>query len=109
MYCTKSTVRLDEPHSLSYQPSTLTLPPLDMVRAESKTQLAGLPTMSLETIGASEYSKMPESSPSAACLKASLTSAAEASCDVCATKSVMEPSGTGTRMDMPSTLPCSSG
>jgi hypothetical protein len=72
-------------------------------------QLAGLPTMSLETMGASEYSRISESSPLAACLKASFTSSTDASALRRATKSVTEPSGTGTRIAMPSTLPCSSG
>src|SRR5215212_8748586 len=54
MYRTKSAVRFENPHSLSYQPSTFTVWPTDIVSCESKMQLAGLPTMSLETSGASE-------------------------------------------------------
>src|SRR5215204_3031516 len=80
-----------------------------MVSCESKMHEALLPTMSLETRGASAYSRMSESSPSAADWKAAFTSSADASLEMRATKSVIEPSGTGTRIDMPSTLPCSSG
>src|ERR687897_1882497 len=109
MYAPRPHVLFEYPHSLSYQPSTLTVPPLDMVSCESKMHEASLPTMSLETSGASEYSRIPESSPSAADWKAAFTSSADASLEIRATKSVMEPSATGTRIDIPSTLPWSSG
>src|ERR671921_2677553 len=109
MYAARSQVLFEYPHSLSYQPNTLTVPPLDMVSCESKMHEALLPTMSVETSGASEYSRMPDSSPSAADWKAAFTSSADASLETRATKSVIEPSGTGTRIDIPSTLPCSSG
>ena len=54
----RSTNRLAYPHSLSYQPSTLTrvIPEADgitMVSPESKVHEAGLPTMSDETMGSS--------------------------------------------------------
>src|SRR5919112_9290 len=109
MYAPGSHFLFEYPLWLSYKPITLTVPPLDMVSCESKMHEALLPTMSLETSGASEYSRMSESSPSAADRKAAFTSSADASLEMRATKSVMEPSATGTRIDIPSTLPCSSG
>ena len=55
-----STQRLLYPHSLSYQPTTLTkrLPSIS-VSLLSKTQECGLPTMSADTSGSSVYSRMP--------------------------------------------------
>ena len=61
-----STRRLAKPHSLSYQPSTFTVRPLTAVNGASKIVYAGLPTMSLETIGASLYARTSLSSPCAA-------------------------------------------
>src|SRR5207247_1459023 len=56
---TRSTIRLENPHSLSYQPITLTSVPLAMVDNESKMHECAFPTMSLETIGSSVYSRIP--------------------------------------------------
>ena len=61
--------------------------------------------MSLDTIGASVYSKTPFSGPSAAALKAALISSTDAGFFRLATKSVMEPVGTGTRSEVPSSFP----
>src|SRR5690606_16762960 len=52
-YFTTSTRRLEKPHSLSYQPTTLTWLPITFVSRESKMQEAGSVTMSVETIGSS--------------------------------------------------------
>jgi hypothetical protein len=48
---TRSTSRLEYPHSLSYQPSTFTTLAIAIVASESNVQEAGEPTMSVETIG----------------------------------------------------------
>ena len=48
----RSTSRLEYPHSLSYQATTLTsVPSITLVSPESKIDENGEPTMSLETIG----------------------------------------------------------
>ena len=51
--CTRSTSRLEYPHSLSYQPMTFTTLPMAIVDSASNVHEAGEPTMSLETIGSS--------------------------------------------------------
>ncbi|SII01402.1 Uncharacterised protein [Mycobacteroides abscessus subsp. abscessus] len=48
-----STTRLEKPHSLSYQATTLTLRPSTRVSSASKIDEAGCPTMSEETTGSS--------------------------------------------------------
>src|SRR5690625_2477501 len=48
-----STRRLEKPHSLSYQPTILTVLPKAMVRLESKVHEGAVPTMSEDTIGSS--------------------------------------------------------
>src|SRR5262245_44269201 len=101
----KSTRRLEYPHSLSYQPSTLTRFPRAIVSSLSKMQLWGLVTMSDDTIGTSVYSSTPLSGPSAAALNAALTSSTVASRERTALKSVIDPVGTGTRIDVPSSFP----
>ena len=53
----------------------------------------------------SEYSRIPFSGPSAAAWKAALISATDADVLSRAVKSVIEPSGTGTRSEVPSSLP----
>ena len=76
------------------------------VSCESNVQLAGCPTMSDETSGSSEYTSTPFNGPSAAAaLNASFTSAAVASLFSTPVKSVIEPTGNGTRSDWPSSLP----
>src|SRR5438270_1080502 len=51
--CTKSTSRLENPHSLSYQPSVFTRLPIAIVESPSRMHECGSPTMSLDTIGSS--------------------------------------------------------
>ena len=69
-----------------------------------------MPTMSCETISSSVYARMPARRPvSARALTAALISSTEASRPSVQTRSTTEPSGTGTRIDMPSSLPLSSG
>ena len=77
-----------------------------IVSFESNVHDAGEPTMSEETSGSSEYTSTFASGPdSAAALNAALTSSTVTSCLRTPTKSVIEPSGTGTRSEVPSSLP----
>ena len=65
--------------------------------------------MSAKTKGSSEYSRMPASELAAAALNAAFIASTSASLLSSAVKSVNEPSGVGTRMAKPSSLPSSSG
>ena len=72
-------------------------------------QLCGLPTMSDETSGASEYSTMPLNGPSAAALKAALTSATVAVVLSTATRSWEARNGPVARLSRLSSLSDTSG
>ena len=77
-----------------------------MVRSASNVHEAGEPTMSLETIGSSVYSSTRSSGGlAAASANAALTSATDGFPCTTAVKSVMDPAGSGTRSDMPSSRP----
>ena len=79
---------------------------MTIVSPESKVHDAGEPTMSLETIGSSVYSSTRSSGGlTAASANALLTSATEGTPRTTAVKSVMEPSCSGTRSDVPSSRP----
>ena len=80
-----------------------------MVSLLSKMEECGLSTMSMETIGSSVYSRMPLSGPSAAAFIAALISSAVASFSSSTVRSTIDPSGVGTRVAKPSSLPLSSG
>src|SRR6476646_1835848 len=70
----------------------------------------GLPTMSADTSGSSLYSSTPRYDASAdASANAALISSTDAGVASSAVRSVMEPVGVGTRSDVPSSLPLSSG
>src|SRR6516165_7154684 len=72
---TKSTQRLEYPHSLSYQDSTFTKSPsITFVYGASTIDEYGLPLKSIETSSSCEYARMPLSGPSAAAFSAALTS-----------------------------------
>src|SRR6267142_1602663 len=95
---TRSTSRFEYPHSLSYQPSTFTWSPSAMVESPSRMHECGSPTMSLETIGSSVYRRIPFSGPApAAFSNAEFTSSTVTVRPSTHTRSVMLPSGTGTR------------
>ena len=79
--------------------------PIAIVNSLSKMQLCGLVTMSLDTIGSVQYCRMPLSGPFAAAANAALIASTEAVFLSTALKSVIEPVGTGTRNDVPSSLP----
>src|SRR6185437_5084919 len=108
---TRSPSRWEYPHSLSYHPCTFTIvlrssTGITMVRRESKVHDAGLPTMSDDTMGSSVYSSTFASGPDdAAAAKASLTSWAVTAAGTTAVKSVIDPTGTGTRRAVPSSFP----
>ncbi|CAB4590657.1 unannotated protein [freshwater metagenome] len=76
-----------------------------IVKSLSNTQLCGFVTTSLETIGSTQYSRIFLRGPEAAALNAALISSTEAGFFKLATKSVIEPVGTGTRSEVPSSLP----
>jgi len=95
---------------LSYQPSTFTRLPCDIVSFAEKMHDAGLPTMSADTSGSSVYSSTPRNAGSAAAsANAALRSSTDAEVVSWAVRSVIEPVGVGTRSDVPSSLPLSSG
>src|SRR5690625_1502071 len=102
--------RAEYPISLSYHETTFTkLSSKTIVERPSTIEEYVEPTISLETIGSSVYSKIPFKSPSAALRKASFTSSAVTFFSNSTTKSVMEPSGIGTRIAIPFNLPSNSG
>src|SRR3989304_9167295 len=69
----------------------------------------GLPIISDDTIGSSQYSRIPSSAPWDASFMALFTSSLVTLFFNVATRSVMEPSTTGTLRAIPSSLPLSSG
>ena len=80
-----------------------------MVSCESKMEEWSLPTMSMDTMGSSVYSRMPFKGPSAAAFMAALISSAVTDFSSSTVRSTMEPSGVGTRVAKPSRRPLSSG
>ncbi len=95
---------------MSYQANTLTVRlSTTWVSGASKMQECGLPTMSQETSASVEYSRTPFIVPWAACSTALLTCSTVTSVPRVATRSTIDPSGTGTRTAMPSSLPSSCG
>ena len=83
--------------------------PNTLVESESKIHECGLPTISIDTRGSSEYSNTPFSSPSAAFLKAAFTSFTVTGLLNKQVISTIEPSATGTRMAVPPILPSNAG
>jgi hypothetical protein len=83
--------------------------PSTRVRAESKIADAGLPVMSDDTSASSEYSRIPASGPSAATRYAVSTSSRVTSRDTVVLSSTIEPTGTGTRIESPDSLPARFG
>ena len=99
------------PHSLSYQATTLTISsPMTIVNEESMVEETSVHRKSTETRGTSHTSNMPFSGPSAAFLKAPLTSSAEMPFFATfITRSTTDTLGVGTRSAMPLSLPLSWG
>jgi hypothetical protein len=95
---------------LSYQAKTFTeRAPSIIVDLASKIAEWLLPMTSLETISSSVYSRTFFIGPLAAALNAAFTDSLVASLLSSQTRSTIEPSGTGTRSDVPSSLPFRSG
>src|SRR5689334_9751060 len=103
-------MRLEKPHSLSYQAQTFTsVPSLTLVSEASKMELAGLWLKSDDTSGSLVYCRMPFRSPSEACFTALFTSSTVVGFLATKDKSTIETLMVGTRMAKPSSLPLRCG
>src|SRR4051812_18672560 len=103
-------IRLEKPHSLSYQVITETKwPSITLVWSSAKLEEAGLWLKSIDTSLSCTTSRMPLSDPEAAPLMASLISWTEVAFLETNFRSTSETLGVGTRTDTPSSLPLSSG
>jgi hypothetical protein len=101
-----SSMRLLNPHSLSYQENTFTSVPADtFVSVESNTDDAGLWLKSLETRGSLLYSRMPFRSVSEASFAAALISSSVVARLATKTRSTRDTLMVGTRIEYPSSLP----
>src|SRR5712692_357194 len=99
-------MRLEKPHSLSYQDVTFTsVPSVTRVSVASKIELAGLWLKSEETSGSVLYSRMPLRSLSQACFTALFTSSTVVGCFATKARSTIETLIVGTRIEKPSSLP----
>src|SRR3972149_9995112 len=106
----RSITRQEKAHSLSYQERTFTAAPsTTLVNGASTMEEWGLPRKSLETSSACETARIPLRLPLAAFSKAWFTSAAVTLLSSQAVKSVQETFGGGTRPEIPSSRPSSSG
>src|SRR5688500_18394938 len=105
-----SHMRLEKPHSLSYQERTRTsVPSITLVWSIAKLEECGSWLKSAETFGSRVKSRMPLSSWLAARSMAPLTSSVVVGRLVTILKSMTDTLGVGTRMATPSSLPLSSG
>src|SRR5579871_1257568 len=103
-------MRLEKPHSLSYQEHTFTrVPSATRVRVSSKIELAGLWLKSDETRGSVLYSRMPLRSLVEASLTALFTSATVVGFLATKDRSTIETLIVGTRIEKPSSLPLRCG
>src|SRR5471030_893266 len=99
-------MRLEKPHSLSYQVITETkVPYITLVWSSAKLDDAGLWLKSTDTSLSCTTSRIPFSDPEAAALMASLISATLVALLATNFKSTSETFGVGTRTDTPSSLP----
>src|SRR5207253_3597720 len=98
------------PHSLSYQLTTLAQSPASMaVSGASTIDECGSFLKSDETSSSCETARMPRNSPLAASSNAELISSTDVPRPSSTLRSTTETSSTGTRNDMPTNLPASSG
>src|SRR4029079_19413657 len=105
-----SFIRLEKPHSLSYQETTRqNVPSTTCVPGRSKMELNGLSLKSVETSGLSLTPSTPFSVPLAAAIIALLISSTVVGRADWQARSIMLTFGTGTRIEAPSSLPLSSG
>src|SRR6478609_6381083 len=105
-----SAMRLEKPHSLSYQESTRTSVPFcTLVWSKAKVDECGSWLKSIETFGWMVVPSTPFSGPAAAFLMASLISSLVVAFLATILRSTTETFGVGTRIETPSSLPASSG
>src|SRR6056297_940208 len=105
-----SAMRLEKPHSLSYQLRIRTmLPSITLVWSVWNTEECGSWLKSLLTSWRSVYPRMPLSGPSAALRTAALISSASVARDAVKVRSTTDTFGVGTRIATPSSLPFNSG
>src|ERR1700712_1288063 len=103
-------MRLEKPHSLSYQVMIDTkLPSITLVWSSAKLDDAGLWLKSDDTSFSCTTSRMPFSGPAAAALMALLISSTLVVRAAQNFRSTSDTLGVGTRTEMPSSLPFSSG
>src|SRR5881628_3415671 len=99
-------MRLEKPHSLSYQAQTFTsVPSATRVRPASRMALAGWWLKSEDTSGSLVYSSRPFRSVSEACFTALLTSSTLVGLFATNERSTSETLIVGTRIEKPSSLP----
>src|SRR3989338_4563525 len=104
-----STILFEYPHSLSYHEVTTTRRlSITFVIFESKMEECAFPIMSDDTNSSSEYYST-EGIFAAASLTALFTSSSVTSRETMQEKSVMDPSGVGTLIALPSSFPLSAG
>src|SRR4030065_1745010 len=109
-YKNNSAIRLEKPHSLSYQEIIFThFPPITFVDGPSTIEEWEFPLKSMETRGSSQKLKIPFNLPSAYDFKTLFISSGVVSFFNPTTKSTTETLGMGTRMAIPSIFPFSSG
>src|ERR1700741_766275 len=93
----RSTQRLEYPHSLSYQDRTFTKSPsITFVYGASTIEEFALPLKSIETSSSFETARMPLSGPSAASVSALLTASGVVFLSTIAFRSTTETFGVGT-------------
>src|SRR5262249_48997056 len=103
-------MRLEKPHSLSYQLITDTkLPSITLVWSSAKEDEAGLWLKSIDTSLSVTMSRMPFIGPAAAAFMALLISSAVVARLATNFRSTSDTLGVGTRTDTPSSLPFNSG
>src|SRR5688572_18654606 len=105
-----SLIRVEKPHSLSYQESTRPRPPSTIwVWGRATVEEAGLWLKSEETNGSLVTASTPFSAPLAAASIAALISSTETLRPGTKFRSTTETFGVGTRIEEPSSLPASAG
>src|ERR1700761_4472640 len=95
-----SAMRVEKPHSLSYQLSTrASLPSITWVWGSAKVELAATWLMSMDTMGSLVTASTPFSGPSAAAVMAALISSLVTSRPGVITRSTTDTFGVGTRIE----------
>src|SRR2546430_14578716 len=103
-------MRLEKPHSLSYQAQTFTsVPSATRVSPASRMALAGWWLKSEDTSGSLEYSRRPFRAVSEACFTAVVTSATPVGPFATNERSTRDTLIVGTRTEKPTSLPLRGG